>query len=184
MTKNFVLSLLPSLTLLCASLGYAGNFTFQFDATPDGTVTAPIVGTGTFTFTTDPGNGTFGLAAFGTTQFSFIFGTETFSEANILTPLNNLLLRISEASGVRYLNFGGSGGGPFNGSLDLINGFAANLSFQPGFGSLYFQDGSYGTYEATLDTVPEPATSMLLGAGLAVLAVLSRRGNSARSNRA
>lgn len=179
-----VLSLLPALTLLCTSLGFAGTFTFQFDNTFDGTLTPPIVGTGTFTFTTDPGNGTFGFADFGTTQFSLNFGGVTFSEADIATPLSNVQLRITEVSGVRFLNFGGSGGGPFGGSLDFVNGSSSDLSFQPGFGSLYFSDANFGTYEAVLDTVPEPATSMFLGVGIAALAVLSHRRHSARSNRA
>lgn len=180
-----VLSLLPALTLLCTSVGFAGTFNFQFDNTPDGTVTAPIVGTGTFTFTTDPGNGTFGFADFGTTQFSFNFGGVTFTDADITTPLSNVQLRITEVSGVRFLNFGGSGGGTFAGSLDFVSS-SSNLSFQPGFGSLYFQASqvNFGTYEAVLDTVPEPATAMFLGVGIVALAVLSHRRKSARSNRA
>jgi hypothetical protein len=70
------------------------------------------------------------------------------------------------------VNFGGRGG-PFNGSIDFVN--ASALSFEPDFGSLYFQVSFFGTYQgiaaASTPTVPEPATvlGLLSVAGVGLL---------------
>jgi hypothetical protein len=64
------IGLLTALTLLLVGVGQAKagpiTFDFQFDnqgpGEPDGIVTPPFVGSGTFTINNDPGPGTFTLA--------------------------------------------------------------------------------------------------------------------------
>ncbi|XGV99736.1 MAG: PTPA-CTERM sorting domain-containing protein [Leptolyngbya sp. BL-A-14] len=152
------------------------SFGFQFDNTPNSTVTPPIAGTGTFNFDGDPGDGTFALTSLTNYQFNFNFlNGSAFNTADIKTPLANILVKITSSGGLRSLNFGGSTGGPFLGSLDFTNA-SGGLSFQPNFGSLYFTTrGGVGTYKATVATsnptaVPTPALLPgLIGLGAAAL---------------
>jgi len=158
------------------------SFDFQFDNTPNATVTPPIVGDGTFSFDGDPGDGTFALTSLSNFNFAFNFGGNTFGNADIATPLANVLVQITNSGGTRSLNFGGFGGGPFRGSLDFING-STNLSFQPNFGSLYFSNGNFGTYEAiasTTDPTPIPTPALLPGlVGMGVAALRKRKQEAA-----
>jgi hypothetical protein len=167
------LATVATATLALPFKAEALTFNFEFDNTPDATVLPPIVGTGTFSFDGDPGNGDFALTSLANFDFSFTFGGNTFTNADITTPLANILVRISTIGSDRLVNFGGTGGGPFDGSIDFVN--ASTLSFEPDFGSLYFQDSFFGTYQgiaaASTPTVPEPATvlGLLSVAGVGLL---------------
>lgn len=164
---------LAAATIALPCKANALTFNFQFDNTPNGTVTPPIVGTGTFNFDGDPGDGTFALTSLPNYNFSFTFGASTFTNANIATPVANVLVGISTVGSDRFVNFGGATGGPFNGSIDFTG--PGSLSFQPNFGSLYFAGSFFGTYQgiAAADTpaVPEPATvfGLLSVAGVSLL---------------
>ena len=164
---------------LCLSVGSAQalTFNFSFDNTPDGVVGAPLVGSGTFSFDGDPGDGQFALTSLSNADFAFDIAGNAFGNANIVTPLANVLVQISTVGTDRVVNFGGSGGGPFAGSLDFINGGGASLSFQPFFGSLYFSDNFFGTYEgvAVAAPIPLPLSLPLLAAGIGALALVRRR---------
>jgi hypothetical protein len=158
------------------------TFNFEFDNTPDGTgtVTPPFVGTGTFSFDGDPGDGDFALTSLPNFNFSFNIGANTFTNANIATPVANVLVRIATVGSDRFVNFGGSGGGPNNGSIDFSG--PGILTFQPNFGSLYFSAPFFGTYQgiAVTDTpaVPEPATvlGLLSIAGVGLLSKRQKQG--------
>ncbi|MBD2628609.1 PEP-CTERM sorting domain-containing protein [Trichormus variabilis] len=155
------------------------TFDFVFDNSPNSTVTAPIVGTGTFSFDGDPGDGTFALTSLANFDFSFNFGATTFTNANIATPISNILAQISTVGSDRFVKFGGSGGGPFIGSIDFLNG-SNRLSFQPGFGSLYFNNNGFGTYQGVAQvpttSVPEPGSVLaLLGVGLGALVAQKKK---------
>jgi hypothetical protein len=176
------LKLLARSLSLAALLGIASaanaqlTFNFEFDGTPDATITPPIVGTGTLTLAADPGNGTFAFNAISPT-LSFLVNGESFSNADILTPTANVQVQISTSGPDRIVNFAGFGG-PFGGSLDLINANARPLSFQPGFGTLYFDQNSFGTYRGTAAStqVPEPGSvALLVGAGIGGLMIRRRR---------
>jgi MYXO-CTERM domain-containing protein len=176
--KNLKLSGYVCAAGLAASiLGHATSaqaliFDFEFDNTPDGTVTPPIIGTGTFSFDGDPGLGTFALTSLPNFDLSFDFsGGVLFDNADINTPLSNVTVIISSLSSDLSVNFSGTGGGIFGGSLDFLDGGRV-LSFQPLGGSLYAttNPGFFGTYQAlaqspTPASVPGPLP--LLGAGAA-----------------
>ena len=156
------------------------SFDFQFDNTPDSTVAAPIVGTGTFTTPDTLGAGDHLLSSLSGFSFSFQFGSISFDEGDIVTPLGNVILRISQFGPMTVLNFGGSGGGPSNGSLDFVNG-VNQLTFQANFGVLYVlsSDASpfFGTYggEPSTAAIPEPASWALLIAGFGLAGAVQRR---------
>lgn len=194
---------LNSLGLLCAAglaataFGHAApahalSFDFQFDNTPDGTVTPPIVGTGTFSFDGDPGLGDFALTSLPNYNFEFNFGSSSFTNADIATPLANVLVRISLIGSDLSVGFGGSRGGPNAGSIDF-NKAGEILSFQPDFGSLYFgivstQEtrllGNYqaiATSEPTSSAVPGPLPLLGVAAAFGCSRKIRRRIKSSRS---
>lgn len=148
----------------------------------------PLVGTGSFTFATDPGDGTFALTSLGAFSMSFMFGPVTFTETDITTPLGEILVVLSSMGLDRRAQFSnndpsGFGNGGFNGSIDFVAG-TDFLSFEPpGFGGtldLYILDGTvdaFGNYlgQLTAAAVPEPGLLPLMGIGLLALFGASRR---------
>ncbi len=185
MNKNIFTVLTSSLvavTLLGLSplKSQAVTFNFKFDNTPNATVTDPIVGTGTFSFDGDPGDGKFALTSLPNFNFFFNVVGDSFTNANIVTPVANIFAKIETIGSDRFVNFGGSGGGPFGGSIDFINAPAGPLSFQPNFGRLYFSKAGLGTYEgkvqADVTPVPEPTTILgLLSLSLGVLVTKNKK---------
>ncbi|QSJ15561.1 PEP-CTERM sorting domain-containing protein [Nostoc sp. UHCC 0702] len=183
MSKNIFTVLTSSIvavTVIAVSphKSQALTFDFQFDNTPDGTVTPPFVGTGTFSFDGDPGNGTFALTSLPNFNFSFNVNGNSFTNTDILTPVANILAKIETNGSDRFVNFGGSGGGFFGGSIDFRN--ANFLTFQPNFGSLYGTTGGFGTYQGIVPKdvtpVPEPASILgLLGLSLGALVAKNKK---------
>jgi hypothetical protein len=165
---------------LAAPAAALTSLNFVFDNTPDSTVVAPIVGTGNFTTPDTLGLGDFALSSLSSFTFSFTFGGVTFDQADLATPLGNVIVRISQNGPMTMLTFGGSRGGPFGGSIDFVDG-ANQLSFQPDFGVLYFMNGGgsnfFGTFAAqpTGTTVPEPASWAMLIAGFGLVGAVARR---------
>ncbi len=154
------------------------TFDFRFDDTNDGTVTSPIVGTGSFSFD-DPGNGTFDFFSLSNRDLFFEIGNDTWDDTDIETT-SGTEVEISGTSGNRTLVLTGNGNGPSNGSLDLVDNTNSNniaLSFGPtGFEGKYSVDNGLSTpsisdYEATQQPVPfEPVPFEAEGAmGLVAL---------------
>lgn len=186
MNKNIFIALTSSIVAV-ASIGasplksQAVTFDFQFDNTFDGTVTAPIVGAGTFSFDGDIADGTFALTSLANFDFSFNFvDGSSFTNTDIATPLANILVKVATIGSDRFVNFGGSGGGPRLGSIDFSN--ANFLTFQPNFGSLYGSTSGFGTYQGiepadvTPTPVPEPGSMLgLLGLSLGGLVAKNKK---------
>jgi hypothetical protein len=195
--------LIGLLSLTIAPVGYASaatTFHFQFDDSgggPDGTVTPPIVGEGTFVSPVDLAPGTYDLSSLTGFSMDFSFpSTTTFSTADIVTPVDEVAITITQfAPAVERLIFTESGpppccdGGPLSGSLDLVNPSGFGLSFEPtafGGNNLYvaldpigneLDFGNYLALSRTNSVVPELPTwaMMLLGlAGLGVAGVAPR----------
>ncbi|GAX36208.1 hypothetical protein [Nodularia sp. NIES-3585] len=187
MNKNICIALTSSIvavTVIGATplKSQALTFDFTFDNTFDGTVTAPIVGTGTFSFDGDIADGQVALTSLANFDFAFNFNDgSSFTNADIATPLANILVNIATIGSDRFVNFGGSGGGPFGGSLDFTN--ANFLTFQPGFGPLYQSTSASGTYQGiiTADVTPVPEAGSILGLlGLSLGALVAKNKKQAQ----
>lgn len=168
------------------------TFNFEFDNSPDSVIDPNnIVGTGTFSFDGDLGDGTFALADLPNYEFFFDFGGDTFTNADITTPLDELLAIISTSENDRFLKFSNTGSvsGPFRGSIDFQNSANSSntaLSFQPPGGNfdLYFTSSNFGTYRGSIEVdddvqpVPEPASVLgLLAFGAVGGSMLKRKQN-------
>jgi hypothetical protein len=180
---------------LCCRLPAQTTLDFQFNNTPNSLGTPPIVGTGTFTFATDPGDGTFPIADLGAFSLGFTFTDgDSYNQTDITSVLSEVLVVLSGSGSTRRLQFDDSGsgntgsGGPYNGSLDLTSG-SSELSFEPLFfaGGLlqeYYEGPSAGSttlgdYLATgsgSGSVPDGGSSFwLLGIGCLALGIASVR---------
>ena len=172
--KVRILAALLALTCV-APVNAAVTYVFKFDGTVDATVTDPIIGNGTVSFDDNLVPGTYSLSSLTNLAMSFTFGSDTFTLANLATPPANVQVQITPSGSDLSMTFGGSGDGPFDGSIDFMSG-TGNLSFEPGFGSLYFTDSgsNFGTFEGiatpAVSVVPEPGSllglALLIGAGL------------------
>ena len=175
--------------------GAATIFDFQFDnsglLSAGGTIDGTLVGTGRFTSPLDLAPGLYTLSSLPGLTLQFTFANASFTQADILTPLTDVAIRIAPAGGAERLTFTepstGGDSGPFTGALDLAND-GQPLSFEPtyvGGNDKYFESfdaisllGNYVALSAA--SVPEPASLALLAGGMLMLAV--RRRQAARPN--
>jgi PEP-CTERM motif-containing protein len=185
-TRSFLLALAITCLLVLGTARTAQAdplFFFQFDDTDNGTVTPPIVGTGTFSFAIDPGNGTHALTSLGAFSMSFTFGATTFTNTHIVTPLSEVLVVLSMQGTdrrVQFSNINPFGSGPFMGSIDFING-GNGLSFEPPgtggnldrYAQVTAAGFTIGNYSGL--TIPEPSSLALLAMGVAGLLGLARK---------
>lgn len=175
--KSKLLSAIAAVVSIAAfqSAANALTFNFAFDNTNDGGVNSPLVGTGTFNFDGDPGDGTFSLSDLPNYNFNFEFNTgDVFTTSDITTPIDEVLTIISSNTSAREVNFSNinpSGSGTEGGSIDFLNASGSILSFEPpGFGGnldLYFVDSQgnsyFGNYQGlAVSSVPEPSTNVAL----------------------
>lgn len=164
----------------------ATTFSFQFDDSgggPDGTVSPPIIGTGTFVSPVDLSPGTYALSSLTGFSIGFAFPLETaFSTSDIATPIDEVAVTITRAGpGVERLIFTENGSppccdnGPLGGSLDLVNSDGYDLSFEPtsfGGNNLYvalnpvgeLYSGNYLALSVT-SSVPEPSSWAMIVIG-------------------
>src|SRR4051812_43251188 len=116
----------PILHLACVAALASGSvargdlvFQFGFEDVPGDNV---LVGSGSASFAADPGDGTFALASLGPFVLSFAFDDgAAFTEADIVTPLSEVLVVLSTTGTTRRLQFsnaGDFGSGPNGGSID------------------------------------------------------------------
>ena len=176
--KDCLLIVAVTLILGAACPAFANTtFNFQFDNDPTPGIQTPLVGSGSFTFANDPGNGTFAFNSLGafSMSFSFVDG-ETITQADILSDLSLVQVILSPFGSGRRLQFtdtGMGGGGPFAGSIDFINAQNAGLSFEPSYNGtglrLYFtasgndEGGFFGDYLATTGgTVPDTGSTAVM----------------------
>jgi len=123
------------------------SFNLNFDNTADNTLSAPFVGTGTFSFTGNVSDGTYTLTSLPDYNFNITFGTTTFTNANITTTPSTVLAIISgSGTGINFSNTSPTGDGGSSGSIDFINGLN-DLTFEPpGFG------GNLNLYQASANS--------------------------------
>jgi hypothetical protein len=156
------------------------SFNLNFDNVNDNTLSAPFVGTGTFSFTGNVSDGTYNLTSLPSYDFNITFGATNFTNADITTTPSTVLAIISgSGTGINFSNTSPSGDGGFNGSIDFINGLD-ELSFEPpSFGgnlNLYFANVNsnstsyFGNYSNPAPTpVPfefEPTGAVIILGGL------------------
>ncbi|MEM7311559.1 MAG: hypothetical protein AAF497_00265 [Planctomycetota bacterium] len=172
------------LVSILSSPGKASTFEFSFDNNPDDqTVADPFVGTGSMSFNETLSDGTYPLLDLTDLEINFQFGSDVFKNVDIVTPLDEVLVVISDnGQSLNFSNVNGYGSGQFIGSIDFINPqnqSTLGLSTEPpDFGGnldLYLTVDAtgypqyFGNYGATL--VPEPYTATM--AFLAMLPLVS-----------
>jgi hypothetical protein len=180
-----------AITLLtCPLLGLGITIAITFDMTPDGVVSSPFAGSGSFSYDTDPGNGAWPLSALGNYNFTFSFPatSSTFITADLTTTLDTIRIILSQKGGatdVTFSNVNPYGDGTLSGSMDFLNSSGDMLSFEaPGFeGAMtsYVMVTAADTFYGDYRSVTEPSTFLLFGTALGGLALLRR--NRARKSR-
>jgi hypothetical protein len=185
---------IAAIMVAAATPAYAAtNFSFQFDGVGlfddnfmilgDGPITPPVVGSGSFISATDLTPGTYDLSSLTGFTFTFTVNGDTYTNADIVTPLDGVAIRITDAGGgIERLFFTESGGadsdgGANGGSLDLSDG-TNFLSFEPsslGGNFLYQETGSAGRYLAV--SVAEPSTWAMMILGFGFVGFGLRRGS-------
>lgn len=175
-TSTIILSLMSLLILPFKAQALTFNVTF--DDTFDNTLTEPFIGTGTFTFDGDPGDGIFALNSLSNFEFNFNFiDGLTYTTEDIITPIEEVLIVIDteeDQRTVKFSNLNPFGSGESSGSIDFMNDSENVLSFEPpGFGgnlNLYQASEFGGTYNGIgvteVASVPESNfTKSLLAIG-------------------
>lgn len=156
MKKILLTSVISAIALSSVPFkAHALTFDFDLDDTFNDTVSEPFFGTGTFSFDGDLENGTYALESLENYDLNFSFTDgSSFTNADILTPLEEVLVIISTTDTERSVQF--SNVNPFGstelfGSLDFANfDNQTFLSFEPpGIGgdlNLYSANEILGTY--------------------------------------
>ena len=166
------------------SLGVARANDYNFDLTNFETGNS-IVGTGTFSFSSTVGDGTYLLTNLPSYYIDFAVEGDTFTNADIdNVNLSNVEVVVYNGGSNFYFDtncFETAGCyGPYGGSLDFTdtNNSGFMLTTEPNYAGnppldLYYatgpSGGSYGTYDAP--AVPEPETFWLLGTGLGAMMI-------------
>jgi hypothetical protein len=187
MKHSMKIATLMTTLAFCGSLSAQTTFHFEFDDNSLPGIQPPIVGTGAFTFATDPGDGTFPVSDLGafTMDFNFTDG-ESFNQSDIVSKLSQLLVVITGTGSSQRLQFSdtgpNNGGGPYHGSLDLMSG-SDYLAFAPAtspgleeyiVGRIGIEGHSHsGDYLAT--TPDHGSTFWLLGIGCGALTLAATR---------
>lgn len=177
--RNVVLLLAGS--ALSLGVARANDYSVNFTNFATGN---SVVGTGTFSFDSSLGDGTYLLTNLTNYNIDFNVDGDTFDNSNMDTVnLSNVEVVIYNGGDNFYFDtncFETAGCyGPDGGSLDFTDTNNSNfdLTTQPNYiGNppldLYFatgpSGGSFGTYDAP---VPEPETLWLLGSGLAAIMI-------------
>ena len=164
------------LALLLAMPAMANNYNVVFTNGEDG---GAIVGTGTFSFTDNVGDGSYYLNSLGGFSIDFNIGSTTYTNESIDTNLSHVLVNIYGDGSEFYFDSDGEYYGPNGGSLDFAGVNGSFLTTEPNyFGEegtpldLYASlngegDEFFGTYGVSNGTAaPEPASLVLLGSGL------------------
>ncbi|HEY3862093.1 MAG TPA: hypothetical protein VGO59_09415 [Verrucomicrobiae bacterium] len=141
----------------CCRVSAQTTFYFQFNDDPGRLEGTPIVGTGTFTFANDPGDGLFPFLDLGKFKMDFTFDDgQTYLGVDIASHLKDTLVLLTGSGPTRRLRFAGDGAGVVGGSIDFYNG-SDFLSFAPsgtGTGLQLYVEGiagaaNFGDYLAT-----------------------------------
>lgn len=188
----FRLALTVVLSVFSAGVSNAGVFHLEFDDVGDGLpLDAPIVGTGTVSWTGPNNDGTFPILGLADFDLQFDFGGDTFTLTDATTPLSEVLVMVS--GGGTELFFGNTGptSGGFAGAIDFVDADNSNalisvLSFEPPAfspppASLYFAGdvmatNYFGDYSVVSSSVvPEPSALAVWGLMTCAGSLIPRR---------
>lgn len=159
----------------CQPVALADSFNVVFDDS----IECPqcgVVGTGTFSFAQNLGDGTYSLTSLTGYNIDFAIAGTTFTNANISNPDLSAVLVVIHGGGTQFYFDNTGVFGPFGGSLDFGTNFSNGpfLTTEPDYfgpppldlyqakdnqGNFYF-----GVYQSS--TVPEPSSLLLFCAGL------------------